>query len=53
VVKHLQQAGGVDAILKKMREREALKATNETLQDDDMDFDQQEKWNNHVIEKIS
>jgi hypothetical protein len=43
VVEHLGQAGGVDAILKKMRKREALKATDETLQDDDRDFDQQEE----------
>ncbi len=36
---HIQSAAGIDAILKKARGREALKAADETLQDDVQDFD--------------
>jgi hypothetical protein len=40
---HVRSAGGMDAILKRARGREALKAADETLQDDDRDFDRGEE----------
>ena len=43
VVEYVQSAGGMDEILKKVRKREALKAADETRQDDDWDFDQEEE----------
>ena len=38
---HVRELGGMDAVLKKARGREVLKAADETLQDDDRDFDRE------------
>ena len=40
---HVRELGGMDAVLKKARGREVLKAAEETLQDDDRDFDRGEE----------
>jgi hypothetical protein len=43
VVEYVQGAGGMDAILKKARKRDALKAADETCQVDDRGSDQEEE----------
>jgi hypothetical protein len=43
VVEYVQSAGGKDAILKKARKGEALKAAEDTQQADDRDLDQEEE----------
>jgi hypothetical protein len=40
---HVRSVGGMDAVLNKARGREVLKSADETLQDDDRDFDQEEE----------
>ena len=40
---HMRALGGMDAVLKKARGREALKVSNEALQEDDRDFEQAEE----------
>jgi hypothetical protein len=40
---YIRSAGGIDAMLKKARGREALKAADETLRDDVQDFDQEDE----------
>jgi hypothetical protein len=40
---HVRELGGMAAVLKKARGHELLKTADETLQDDDQDFDQREE----------
>jgi hypothetical protein len=42
---HVRELGGTDAVLKKARGHEVLKAADSTLQDDDLDFGQREEPN--------